>query len=395
MEQFLSDRVRQMTLSPTLAMASKTRELKAQGKNIINLSIGEPDFDIPDFIKKSAIQAIENNYSKYPPVDGYLELKQAICQKLKRDNNLIYNHSQIVVSTGAKQCLANVAMAMLNKNDEVILPTPCWSTYAELVKLCEAVPIEVLTSIENHFKITPEQLEKAITPRTKMLWISTPSNPTGAVYSQTELESLAVVLRKYPNIFIVSDEIYEYICFERNHVSIAQIKGLYERTITINGVSKAFAMTGWRIGYMAAPEWIARACSKIQGQITSGANSVAQRAVITALTSPPQVIRYMVEEFQKRRNIIVKELSDIHGFNINMPQGAFYIFADISYFFEKTLRNYYIKNATDFSIYLLEQAQVATVTGEAFGDHRCIRISYASSERELYQAIRRIKKALL
>lgn len=383
-----------MELSPTLSMAEKARELKQQGKHIINLSIGEPDFNIPDFIKKSAIQAIEDNYSKYSPVDGYLQLKQAICHKFRRDNQLNYTPSQIVVSTGAKQSLANIALAMIDQADEVILPTPCWVTYRQVVELAQGVVIPVQTTSQNHFKITPEQLEKAITPRTKMLWFSTPSNPTGAIYSESELEALAEVLLRYPNIFVVSDEIYEYINFEGKHISMAQIQGMYERTIVVNGVSKAFAMTGWRIGYMASSEPIAKACTKIQGQVTSGANTIAQRAVIDALGAPVQVVQYMVDEFAKRRDMMVHELSQITGFSINKPQGAFYIFADISYFFGKKIKNYTINDATDFSMYLLQEAGVATVTGKAFADERCIRLSYATSQEELIEAIKRIKKAV-
>lgn len=394
MKEFLSDRVNKMALSATLAMAAKTRELKAQGKDIIGLSLGEPDFNIPDFIKESAIEAIKQNFSKYSPVDGYADLKQAICEKFNRDNRLTYKPSQIVVSTGAKQCLANVALVMINKGDEVILPAPYWVSYADITKIAEGVPVEVKTTIENDFKITPEQLEKAITPRTKMLWFSSPCNPSGSVYSREELEDLAVVLRKYPNIFIVSDEIYEHINFAGGHVSIAEIDGMYERTITINGVSKAFAMTGWRIGYLGAPEWIARACNKMQGQITSGANTIAQRATIAALKAPVSSIQYMIDEFRKRRDIVLELLRKINGFQVNEPQGAFYVFPDISYFFGKTLRNKKIETANDFAMYLLEEAGVATVTGEAFGDERCIRISYATSEAELREAIKRIKEAV-
>ena len=337
MEKFLSKRINQMVLSPTLAMAAKTRELKAQGKDIIGLSLGEPDFNIPEIIKQAAIEAINQNYSKYSPIDGFLELREAICEKFKRDNQLIYKPSQIVVSTGAKQSLANAALVMLNEGDEVILPAPYWVSYSEIIKIAQGVPVEVPTTIENNFKITPEQLEKAITPRTKMIWFNSPSNPSGAVYTKQELENLAVVLRKYPNIFIVSDEIYEYINFTETYTSIAQIDGLYDRTITINGVSKAFAMTGWRIGYLAAPEWIAKACYKIQGQITSGANTIAQRATIAALKTPITTFQYMKDEFRKRRDIVVNLLREVKGFKVYEPQGAFYVFPDISYFFGKML----------------------------------------------------------
>ena len=395
MKQYLSDRINAMEVSATLGMAAKTRELKAEGKDIIGLSLGEPDFDIPDFIKEAAIEAIQQNYSKYTPIDGYLELREAICEKFKRDNNLNYKPSQIVVSTGAKQCLANVALAMLNTGDEVIFPAPYWVSSKEIAKMAGGVPIEVHTTIENNFKITPAQLETAITPKTKMVWFNTPCNPSGSIYSKSELEALAVVLRKHPHIFILSDEIYEYINFTNERVtSVAEIDGLYERTITVNGMSKAFAMTGWRIGYMGAPEWIAKACAKAQGQVTSGANAIAQRASIAALKAPKSKIQYMVDEFKRRRDLVLQLLNEIEGFKLNIPEGAFYVFPDISSFFGKTLRGRIINNASDFSLYLLEEAMVATVTGEAFGDANCIRFSYAASEKDLREAIRRIKESL-
>ena len=395
MKQYLSDRINAMEVSATLGMAAKTRELKAEGKDIIGLSLGEPDFDIPDFIKDAAIEAIQQNYSKYTPIDGYLELREAICEKFKRDNNLNYKPSQIVVSTGAKQCLANVALAMLNTGDEVIFPAPYWVSYKEIAKMAGGIPIEVHTTIENNFKITPAQLEAAITPKTKMVWFNTPCNPSGSIYSKAELEALAVVLRKHPHIFILSDEIYEYINFTNERVtSVAEIDGLYERTITVNGMSKAFAMTGWRIGYMGAPEWIAKACAKVQGQVTSGANAIAQRASIAALKAPKSKIQYMVDEFKRRRDLVLQLLNEIEGFKLNIPEGAFYVFPDISSFFGKTLRGRIINNASDFSLYLLEEAMVATVTGEAFGDANCIRFSYAASEKDLRKAIRRIKESL-
>lgn len=394
MKEFLSDRINNMEASATLAMAAKTRELKAQGKDIIGLSLGEPDFNIPDFIKEAAIEAIHQNYSKYSPVDGYTDLKEAICEKFKRDNNLTYKPSQISVATGAKQCLANVALVMINPSDEVIFPAPYWVSYKDIVKIAEGVPVEVYTTIESDFKMTPEQLEAAITPKTKMVWFNSPCNPSGSVYSREELEALAKVLRKYPNIFILSDEIYEYINFVGNHTSFAEIEGMYDRTITVNGVSKAFAMTGWRIGYIGAPEWITKACTKMQGQITSGANAIAQRATIAALKAPVSKIQYMIDEFKNRRDLVLRLLSEIEGFKLNVPEGAFYVFPDISYFFGKTLRGKEIKTASDFSLYLLEEAGIATVTGEAFGDDKCIRISYAASEQELRDAIRRIKESL-
>lgn len=383
-----------MDTSATLAMAAKARELKAEGKDIIGLSLGEPDFNTPDFIKEAAKTAVDENYNSYTPVDGYVELKQAIITKFKRDNNLNYQPSQIVVSTGAKQCLANVALVMLNEGDEVILPCPYWVSYADIVKLSDGVPVEVMTSIENDFKMTPQQLEAAITPKTKMIWFSSPCNPSGSVYSKSELRALADVLKNHPNIYIVSDEIYEHINFVGGHASMAEFEDMYDRTITVNGVSKAFAMTGWRIGFLGAPEAIARACNKMQGQITSGANCIAQRAVITALEASPTKVQYMIDEFKVRRDLILGLLKDIDGFTCNTPEGAFYVFPDVSAFFGKTLNGTLIKNATDFSLYLLEAALVATVTGDAFGNPNCIRISYAASQDQIIEAINRIKKAV-
>lgn len=394
MIEFLSERVNTMALSATLAMAAKARELRAQGKDIISLSLGEPDFAVPDFVKEAAKEAIDQNYNKYSPVDGYLELKEAICEKFKKDNNLNYTPSQIIVSTGAKQCLSNVALAMLNPGDEVILPTPYWVSYSDITKIAGGVPVDIPTSLETHFKITPQQLEEAITPRTKMMWLSSPGNPSGVIYTRKELEALAQVLRKYPNIFILSDEIYEHINYMGQHVSFAQIEGMYERTITVNGLSKAFAMPGWRMGYMGAPEWIVKACAKIQGQITSGANTIAQRASITALKAPLSKIQYMIDEYRKRRDIVYQLLNDIKGLKTNLPDGAFYFFPDVSYYFGKTLRGKQIQNASDLSIYLLEEANVATVTGDAFGNSKCLRLSYATSEKDLIEALRRIKEAL-
>jgi len=392
MSNHLSDRVQNMSTSATLAMAAKARELRNEGKDIIGLSLGEPDFNIPDFIKEAAKQAIDENYSSYTPVDGYADLKTAISNKFKRDNDLDYGLNQIVVSTGAKQSLFNVAMVVLNPGDEVILPAPYWVSYSDIVKLAEGIPVEVLTQIDTDFKMTPEQLEAAITPKTKMLWFSSPCNPSGSVYSKEELEGLAEVLKKYPDIYVVSDEIY--INFAGGHVSIAGIDGMYDRTVTVNGVSKAFAMTGWRIGYIGAPEWIAKGCTKLQGQVTSGANAIAQRAVITALEAPVSKIQFMIDKFHERRDLVLGLLGEIEGFNLNVPEGAFYVFPDISAFFGKTLNGVTINNASDFSLYLLEHANVATVTGEAFGNPNCIRISYAASEKELKEAIARIKEVL-
>ena len=394
MENSLSDRLLSMSTSATLAMAAKARELKGQGKDIIGLSLGEPDFNIPDFIKDAAKKAIDENYNSYTPVDGYLDLKKAIINKFKRDNDLTYLTDQIVVSTGAKQCLANVALVLLNKGDEVILPCPYWVSYSDIVKLSEGIPVEVKTSIENDYKMTPAQLERAITEKTKMIWFSSPCNPSGSVYSKSELRALADVLKNYPEIYIVSDEIYEHISYGKKHISMAQFYDMYDRTITVNGVSKAFAMTGWRIGYLGAPKSIARACNKIQGQITSGANCIAQRAVIEALNASPKKVDYMVEEFKNRRDLILKLLSEINGFKCNIPEGAFYIFPDVSYFFGKKFKGKVIKNSNDLSLYLLEEALVATVTGDAFGNPNCIRISYAASQKNIIEAIRRIKESL-
>lgn len=390
----LSDRVLNMATSATLAMAAKARELKAEGKDIIGLSLGEPDFNTPDFVKEAAVQAVNDNYNSYTPVDGYGELKEAIITKFKRDNNLNYKPSQIVVSTGAKQSLANIAAVLINKGDEVILPCPYWVSYSDIVKLNEGIPVEVKTSIDNDFKLTPQQLEAAITPKTKMIWYSSPCNPSGSVYSNDELRALADVLQHHQNIIVVSDEIYEHINFIGGHASMAQFDDMKDRTVTVNGVSKAFAMTGWRIGYIGAPEHIARACTKMQGQITSGANCIAQRAVITALKESPTRIQYMVDEFKVRRELILGLLEDIEGFNTNVPEGAFYVFPDISFFFGKTLKGQHIKNATDFSLFLLEYANVATVTGIAFGNPDCIRISYAASQEQIIEAIKRIKDAV-
>ncbi len=394
MENHLSDRINNLSTSQTLAMAALARELKAQGKDIISLSLGEPDFNTPDFIKEAAKKAIDENYSTYSPVDGYMELKEAICRKFKRDNNLDYKPANIVVSTGAKQSLYNIAQVMLNDGDEVILPAPYWVSYSEIVKMSGGIPVEVPTSIENDFKITPQQLEAAITPKTKMIWYSSPCNPSGSVYSREEFTAIAEVLKKYPNIYIVADEIYEHINFSGTFCSIASIPGMFERTITVNGVAKAFAMTGWRIGYIGAPEFIAKACTKMQGQVTSGANSIAQRATITAVDADPSVLNEMVSAFKSRRDLVVGLIKEIPGLKINVPEGAFYVFPDVSSFFGKTLRGTLINNADDFSMYLLSEANVATVTGDAFGNPNCIRFSYATSEELLTEAMKRIKEVL-
>ena len=394
MEHYLSERVKNLATSQTLAMAAKARELRGQGKDVIGLSLGEPDFNIPDFIKKAAREAIDKNYNSYTPVDGYLDLKKAIIKKFERDNGLIYSPSQIVVSTGAKQALYNIASVLINPGDEVILPCPYWVSYADIVKLKGGIPVEVKTDIENDFKMTGAQLENAITEKTKMIWFSSPCNPSGSVYSDEELLALSKVLENYENIFIVSDEIYEHINYQGGHNSIGTYNAVKDRTITVNGVSKAFAMTGWRIGYIGAPEWIARACNKVQGQVTSGANCIAQRAVITALNENPDKIEYMVEEFKARRDLILELLGEIKGFNCNIPDGAFYVFPDISHYFGRTIDGFEINNASDMSMFLLEKALVATVTGNAFGNPNCIRISYAASKEQIVEAVKRIKSAV-
>jgi len=390
----LSKRINSLPISATLSMAAKARELKNNGVDIIGLSLGEPDFNTPEFIKDAAISAVNDNWNSYSPVDGYLDLKAAICNKFKRDNGISYESSQIVVSTGAKQSIANVCMVLLNPGDQVLLPAPYWVSYSAIATLAEAESKIIPTSIDTDFKITPEQLENSINSKTKLVMFNSPNNPSGTIYTENELRALGKVLEKHPNIYILSDEIYEHINYGTPHFSIASIPELYERTITVNGVAKAFAMTGWRIGYIGAPEWIAKACNKMQGQITSGANCIAQRATIAAVNAPLSQIQYMVDEFSKRREIIIDLLKAIPGIKINQPQGAFYVFPDVSDYFGRTLNNKKIENASDFAIYLLEEAHVATVTGEAFGNGDCIRISYAASEKNIREAIKRISKSL-
>ncbi len=392
--QHLSNRINNLPVSQTLAMAAKARELKNQGKDIISLSLGEPDFNTPDFIKEAAKQAIDDNYNSYTPVNGYLELREAICRKFKRDNGLTYNEGQIVVSTGAKQSIANVAQVLLNPGDEVLLPAPYWVSYSAIATLSEAIYVEIPSSIESDFKITPEQLVASITPKTKMIFFNSPNNPSGSMYTESEYRALAKVLEKYPNIYILSDEIYEHINYGTPTFSFAAIENMHDRTITVNGVAKAFAMTGWRIGYIGAPNWIAKACTKMQGQITSGANCIAQRATITALDAPVAKIQYMVDEFKTRRDLVIEMIQDINGMNANTPSGAFYVFPDVSSFFGKTLQGTAINNASDFALFLLDKANVATVTGDAFGAPNNIRISYAASTEELKEAFKRIKEVL-
>ena len=390
----LSKRINSLPVSQTLAMAAKARELKAAGKDIISLSLGEPDFNTPDFIKDAAIEAINEGYNSYTPVDGYVELKEAICTKFKRDNNLHYTPNQIVVSTGAKQSIANIAQVLLNPGDEVLLPAPYWVSYSAIAILCEATFVEIPSTIDTDFKITPEQLEAAITPKTKMVFFNSPNNPSGTIYTEEEYRALAKVLEKHPQIYILSDEIYEHINYGIKSFSFAAIGNMFDRTITVNGLAKAFAMTGWRIGYIGAPDWIAKACTKMQGQITSGTNCIAQRAAITAVLAPVEKVQYMVDEFKSRRDIVLNLLGKVEGFKLNIPDGAFYVFPDISYFFGKTIKGKTINNANDFSLFLLEEANVATVTGDAFGAPNCIRISYAASEDLLRKAIDRIQKAI-
>lgn len=390
----LSDRINNLPTSATLAMAAKARELKENGVDIIGLSLGEPDFNTPNFIKNAAIKAIEDNYNSYTPVDGYLDLKKSICNKFKRDNGLIYEPNQIVVSTGAKQSIANTVQVLVNPGDDVLLVAPYWVSYSAIVTLAEGNPIEIRSDIASDFKITPQQLENSITNKTKMVIINSPNNPSGTVYNQQELLNLAKVLEKYPNIYVLSDEIYEHINYGIPHFSFAKIPSMYDRTITVNGLAKAFAMTGWRIGYIGAPERIAKACTKMQGQITSGTNCIAQRATIAALDASVDKIQYMIDEFKERRKLIINLLSEIKGIKLNQPMGAFYIFPDISYFFGKTIKNKKIKNASDFAILLLEESHVATVTGDAFGSPNNIRISYAASKDLIKKAISRIKSVV-
>ena len=392
--QQVSNRLKQLSESATLAMARMSRELKAQGHNVIALSLGEPDFDTPEFIKESAKNAIDNNYSHYTPVPGLLELREAISKKLKRDNKLDYSPNQIVVSTGAKQSIANVCLSLLNSGDEVILPAPYWVSYYELVKLGEATPIVAKSSIDNDFKMSPQDLENAITPNTKMIIFSSPCNPSGTVYSQQELEELAKVLENYPNIYVVSDEIYELINFGVKHFSIARIDSIRDRVITVNGVSKGFAMTGWRVGYIAAPQWISSACNKIQGQVTSATCAIAQKATETAMLASPSEVEHMRIAFHKRRDLMLEMLSEIPGIRTNTPDGAFYIFPDVSHYFGKSDGEKTISNSSDFCMYILNDAHVALVAGEAFGSPNCVRISYAASEENLIEAVKRMKKSL-
>ena len=391
MNKFLTDKVNNLAASATLAMAAKARELRSKGVDVIGLSLGEPDFNIPEFIKEAAVKAINDNYNSYTPVDGYVDLKKAISRKFSRDNNLNYSASQIVVSTGAKQSIANVIEAMINPGDEVILLAPFWVSYSAMIEICGGIPVTVKSDITSNFKVTASKIKDNITSKTKMIIVNSPNNPSGSVYNEHELRQIGKMLMDYPKIFVLSDEIYEHINYGVKHFSFASIPGMYDRTITVNGVAKAFAMTGWRIGYLGAPEWLAKACTKLQGQSTSGANCIAQKATIAALDANVNQIKYMIDEFRERRELIIDLLSEIEGFKLNNPDGAFYIFPDISYFFGKTINGFEIKNSTDFSLFILEKAHVATVTGEAFGSPNNIRISYAASRENIKKAVDRIK----
>ncbi len=390
----LAERIARLTESETLQMAKLSRELKAQGKDIIDLSLGEPDFDTPLFIKEAAKKAIDDGYTKYTPVAGFLDLRQAIVAKLKRDNHLEYTPEQIVVSTGAKQSIANVVMVLVNPGDEVIIPAPYWVSYREIVKLAEGKFIVVPTSIENEFKMTPEQLEASITSKTKLFMFSSPCNPTGALYSKEELHALAQVFIRHPNVYIISDEIYEYINFIGKHETIAQFAELKDRVIIVNGCSKGYAMTGWRVGYTASTSEIAKACDKMQGQITSGTSAVSQRAALAAINGTLAETLAMKEAFLKRRNLVLEKLKQIPGIKSNHPDGAFYVFPDVSSYFGKSFDTYQINTADDLCMYLIHEAGVSLVTGNAFGDARCIRISYATSEEKLNMALDRVASAL-
>lgn len=390
----LSNRLLNMEESATIAMSRKSRELKQAGKDVISLSLGEPDFNTPDFIKNAAVEGMNQNFTKYTPVPGYDDLRQAVCDKFERDNGLHYTKDQIVVSTGAKQSIANVVMSVINPGDEVVIPAPFWVSYIEIVKVAGGIPVVISADIESDFKISGKQLEAAITDKTKLVMFSTPCNPTGSVYSKDELKSLADVISKYPHITVIADEIYEHINFVGKHESLAQFPEVYNQVVTINGVSKAWAMTGWRLGYIGAPKIIADACSKVQGQFTSATCSITQRAAIAALNAEPSVLNEMKAAFKNRRKLVLNALQNIEGIKVNEPEGAFYFFPDISSFFGKSYNGTQINNASDLTLYLLDEALVALVTGEAFGDPNCIRISYATSEDVLTEAMNRIKKAL-
>ncbi|MCQ2066820.1 MAG: pyridoxal phosphate-dependent aminotransferase [Bacteroidaceae bacterium] len=390
----ISDRVMRLAASATFAMSQKSSELSAQGVDVVNMSVGEPDFNTPDYVKEAAIRAVNENYSRYSPVPGYMSLRDAIINKLKRENGLEYGPSQILVSTGAKQSLCNAVMTLVNPGDEVVLPSPCWVSYPEMVKLAGGVPVVVKAGIDQDFKITPAQLEEAITPKTKVIMLCSPSNPTGSVYSRQELEGLAKVIAAHDGIYVISDEIYEHINFIGGHESIAQFAEIRERVVVINGVSKAYAMTGWRIGFMAGPEWLVKACGKLQGQYTSGTCSVAQKAAEAAFNGPQDDVEKMRLVFQRRRDLIVSLAKEIPGFEVNTPQGAFYLFPKCDSYFGKRDGDRVINSAEDLAMYLLEVGHVATVGGTAFGSPECIRFSYATSDEKIVEAFRRIKETL-
>ena len=390
----LSDKLNRLSPSATLVMSQKSSEMKAQGIDVINLSVGEPDFNTPEAIKECAKQAINDNYSRYSPVPGYPSLRKAICEKLLRENHLTYSIQEIQVSNGAKQCVCNAVMALVNDGDEVIIPAPYWVSYPQMAKLAGGIPVIVPTGFEQNFKMTPAQLEAAITPRTRMLILCSPSNPTGSVYTYDELKALAEVVLRHEDLYVLADEIYEHINYTGRHESIAQFEGMRERTIVVNGVSKAYAMTGWRIGFMAAPEWIVKGCNKLQGQYTSGACSVSQKAAEAAYTLPQDCVEEMRLAFERRRDLIVSLTKEVPGLEVNVPQGAFYLFPKCSSFFGKRFGNRTINNSTDLALYLLEEAHVATVAGDAFGDPECFRMSYATSDNNIREAIKRIAEAL-
>ena len=390
----LSNRLNRLAPSATLVMSQKSNEMKAQGIDVINMSVGEPDFNTPDHIKNAAKKAIDDNFSRYSPVPGYLDLRVAIAEKLKNENGLDYSVNEVLVSNGAKQSVCNTVMALVNEGDEVIIPAPYWVSYPQMVKLAGGEPVIVEAGFEQDFKMTPQQLEAAITSKTKMIILCSPSNPTGSVYSSSELEALADVIKKHEDLFVLADEIYEHINYTGKHSSIAQVEGMKDRTIIVNGVSKAYAMTGWRIGYIAAPEWIVKGCNKLQGQYTSGPCSVSQKAAVEAYVASQDCVEEMRKAFERRRNLIVELAKDIPGLEVNVPQGAFYLFPKCSSFFGKTDGTTVINNSTDFALYLLEKAHVATVAGDAFGDPDCFRMSYATSDENIREAMRRIKDTL-
>ena len=390
----LSNRLNRLAPSATLVMSQKSNEMKAQGIDVINMSVGEPDFNTPDHIKNAAKKAIDDNFSRYSPVPGYLDLRVAIAEKLKNENGLDYSVNEVLVSNGAKQSVCNTVMALVNEGDEVIIPAPYWVSYPQMVKLAGGEPVIVEAGFEQDFKMTPQQLEAAITSKTKMIILCSPSNPTGSVYSSSELEALAEVIKKHEDLFVLADEIYEHINYTGKHSSIAQVEGMKDRTIIVNGVSKAYAMTGWRIGYIAAPEWIVKGCNKLQGQYTSGPCSVSQKAAVEAYVASQDCVEEMRKAFERRRNLMVELAKDIPGLEVNVPQGAFYLFPKCSSFFGKTDGTTVINNSTDFALYLLEKAHVATVAGDAFGDPDCFRMSYATSDENIREAMRRIKDTL-